>query len=264
LCWRAYRSKEVRDNLTDRPDSRDDHRLPATCDSSDDETHFRIDRTLLEVDIVWEDSNGQIQHTRKVRMDMYVNTLEKQAFFTLHCILYCRGSQPDTKLYLFIHPEHVKSIESTNNFPSLQTIKSREVIPLRFSMLKPPRLVVPKFPVRPKGQSIDLKTTMEALASVQDFTIFFNFFSLTVEFREQLRSLPSVIHHLKTAKGRDSLDDIYHGAGGEVFGAHSPSPGPSNTLIKDTVELASPPAYIPKVPLQSPPQIFPRSGMCIS
>lgn len=255
----AYRSKEFRDSLTDRLDNRDDHHLSTTYDSSDDETHFRIDRTLMEVDIAWEDPNGQIQHTRKIRMDIYVNTLERQAFFTLHCILYCRGCEPDTKFYLFIHPEHVKSLEIKNNFGSLLAIQSRDLIPLRFSMLKAPRLIVPKFPVRPKGQSIDLRATMEALASVQDFTIFFNTLALSLEIREQLKSLPSVIQDLKTAKGRDSLEDIYHGAGGQVFGA--PSPSPNNNLIKETVEEASPPAYIPNGPLRSPPQIFPQSSM---
>jgi len=98
---------------------------------------------------------------------------------------------------------------------------------------------------------------MEALASVQDFTIFFNSFGLPVDIREHLKLLPSVIHDLKTAKGRDSLEDIYHGAGGQVFGA--PSPSPNNTPIKETVEEASPPAYIEENHLQSPPQIFPRS-----
>ncbi|KAK3990020.1 hypothetical protein QBC44DRAFT_342088 [Cladorrhinum sp. PSN332] len=203
-----------------------------------------------QVIVAWEDSNQQVQYTRNLDMDLYVSVSENQALFALHCLVFCTGSTPDRRIYLFVPPENVKSIESQHTHPSLPLAEQPDTfIPLRFSMTKPPSFEIPTAPFKPKPRSMNLVATTTALASVQDFTIYFNRLSFTPDIQKQLSSLPSIFStsDLKTLEGQDSIKHLYRHPDSKEIKA--PSPGPSsNTSIKETVEESSPPPYIEAQP----------------
>ncbi|KAK4176045.1 hypothetical protein QBC36DRAFT_330164 [Triangularia setosa] len=260
---------KIDDNLTDRLDNRDDYDLPTMYDSGDDERHCKIDLTDRTGVVVWEDSNREMQHTPDLRMDLHVDASEDQAIFVLHSCVFLKSGKPNKlKLYLFIHPERIQSVEYNNNtgppIPAMQRVPSNSFIGLRFSMTQPPSFVVPKNrPLVPKARSEGLLDTMKALASVQDFTIYLNMLQLVPEIRYQLSLLPSVFlfNDMKTDERWAAIQRLYHGAGGHVINlgdvAVAPSPSPSNnTSIKETVEDSLPPPYAEKGPLQSPAQLF--------
>ncbi|KAK4171465.1 hypothetical protein QBC36DRAFT_339913, partial [Triangularia setosa] len=236
---------KINDNLTDRLDNRDDYDLPSMYDSSEDERNCMIDLTDRMGVVVWEDSDQEMQHTPDLPMDLHVDASEDQAIFALHGCLFLKSGKPKKlKLYLFIHPEYIQSVEYNNNtgplIPVMQWVPFNNFIGLRFSMTQPLSFVVPKNrPLVPKARSKGLLDTMKALASVQDFTLYLNILLIN--------------------------DRLYHGAGGQVINLGDVAAAPSlslsnNTSIKETVEDSLPPPYDEKGSLQCPAQLFTPSG----
>jgi len=236
----------------DRNDLSDDN------DSTDDEQNYKINLVGRKVMVAWEDSNQQMQYAHDLQMDLDVNVSENQAFFALRYLIFCKGSNPDGHIYLLIFPEDVESIKHT--YPSLPSVAQPSMfIALRFSMTKPPSLEIPTVPFKPKPRSINRIATITALASVQDFTIYFDILNLTPAVRSHLLLLPSIFssHHLKTVEGEDSTNHLHHRTGGQVIRAPSPSTS-DHTSTKETVEEPSPPPYEGR--LDGPAQPFTPTG----
>ncbi|KAK4222330.1 hypothetical protein QBC38DRAFT_448375 [Podospora fimiseda] len=252
-----------------RFENRDDHNFLSSFDSSDDERRCKIDLAGRTAVVVWEDSTRQMQHTPDLRIDLHVDASEGTAVFALHSCVFLKGGKPNKlKLYLFIYPEDVQSVEydgsSCPPIPAMQRVPSNNFTSLHFTMTQPPSFVVPKDrPLVPKARSEGLLDTMKALASARDITIYLDALPRVPEIRYHLSLLPSVFLfvELRRDERRVAIQRLYHGAGGQVISldhvAPAASPTPSNnTSIKETVEEESPPPYLENSPVIIPAQLF--------
>ncbi|EAA29008.2 hypothetical protein GE21DRAFT_3809 [Neurospora crassa] len=178
----------------------------------------------------WE-VEGLARHTPDLKLDCFVDTTDRTAFFSLRgqCTLKT-GTPAHVSLFLFIYPEDIQSLEVSYTSSPLPHTEEQEAVPdmdrfirLRFIMTQPPSLVAPKHrPLQPKHRSEALFDALQSLATVKDISFYLDPSSLPIEIQAQLVCLPSIfssanIHSRpRTHVNRASLVRLYGGAGGQI------------------------------------------------
>ncbi|EGO57198.1 hypothetical protein NEUTE1DRAFT_100166 [Neurospora tetrasperma FGSC 2508] len=195
----------------------------------------------------WE-VEGLARHTPDLKLDCFVDTTDRTAFFSLRGQCTLKTSTPaHVSLFLFIYPEDIQSLEVSYTSSPLPHPEEQEAVPdidrfirLRFIITQPPSLVAPKHqPLQPKHRSEALFDALQSLATVKDISFYLDLSSLPIEIQAQLACLPSIfssanIHSRpRTHVNRASLVRLYGGAGGQTVNPSTTAREPGHHEVQE-------------------------------
>lgn len=179
------------DDLLDSAHEFHGDNISTASEAQDHDEGCMIDLVARPGQAVWEDK-GLARYTPDLKMDFYVDTTDRTAFFLLRgqCILKT-GTPASVSLFLFIYPENIQSLEISYTSSVLPHTEEQEAVShmdrfirLRFIMTQPPRLVAPKHrPLQPKHGSEALLDALHSLATVKDISFYQDLFYLPIETR---------------------------------------------------------------------------------
>ncbi|KAK3955415.1 hypothetical protein QBC32DRAFT_321698 [Pseudoneurospora amorphoporcata] len=257
--------RELGDDILDTKDS--EANISTASFTTDDEQHCRIDLDARTGFVAWKDDNQEEHHTSELRIDLYMDTAERQALFALHGYPLLKGSNKKTNLILFIYPEMIQSIGLARTRPPIPTVQEaydHGSIALHFTMSRPPSLVAPRgSPLEAKNRYQGILNDMKSLGTVRQFTVYLNILNLELEAREQLVLLPSVFSSahpfglIRTDEKRASLDTLFHSAPGQVIDLGQAAVPAGASLGQTLAEMAEETAAEPTGVIPPP---YPKNG----
>jgi hypothetical protein len=203
----------------------DDEESTESDSSQYNEEIPEIDLTLGNTLVAWENVDGRTECTDDLSLDLYMDASTNTAIFKLYGYILLkrnRGRSGKHAIYLFIHPESIRSItlETAHDTPSRFGSKYHL---LHFYLTKEPRLVVPQSSIlesRPKTAA--LLSSIQALATVMNFIVFFSNTDTVAPTVHNLRLVASVFSSISsgsrpsTNARRANLSALYAGRGGEI------------------------------------------------
>lgn len=216
------------------------------------EEPIQIHTSCDNVDVTWNNANGQAQNIDNIFLKVDIDTLTSKAIFRLTCRVWIKGKGKNrTQLkgdqqpvFLFIHPENIRAI----------TLGADDVPSLQFCMDQGgSRLVIPSDCILECKNSVHARLlSMKALANARDFSIHLKDADMSKFTRHHLQQIASIFSAANTSRldtddRRTNLQTLYVGIGGHVFDT-------STTLEDD----ASPEDTSP------PPPIDCKHGTCIT
>lgn len=197
--------------------------------SQENEEASQIDVTCGQTVISWKNADGRIECTEDLSFDLYMDVSTNTAIFKLYGYILLKGNRGKSgkqAIYLFIHPESIRSItlETVHDAPSQPLANlGPNYHSLRFFLVKEPRLVVPHDSIlesRPKTAA--LLGSIQALATMMDFTVSFSNTDSTASILHSLRLVASVFSPTANSSRpstnirRANLSALYAGKGGEI------------------------------------------------
>lgn len=211
----------------------DDEESTESDSSQENEEMAEVDLTCGNTVVAWKATNGQIQYTDGLSLDLYMDISTNTAIFKLYGYILLKGNRGKSgkqAIYLFVHPESIRAItlETVHGTPSqpLANLKPN-YHSLCFSLTKKPHLVIPQNNIlesRPKTAA--LLDSIRALATVVDFTVSFNNTEAIASTLHNLRLVASVFSSTSTGSRpsanarRANLSALYAGRGGEIVHAN--------------------------------------------
>ncbi|KAM0517049.1 hypothetical protein ACHAPE_005161 [Trichoderma viride] len=205
----------------------DDEESTESDSSQENKEASEIDLTCGHTVVSWKNVGGRIEYTDELSFDLFMDTSTNTAIFKLYGYILLKGSRGKSgkqAIYLFIHPENIRSItETVHDLPSQSLTNLGSNHHLCFFLTKEPRLVVPHNSIlesRPKTAALLEK--IQALAAVVNFTVSFSSTETITSTLQSLRYVSSVFSPTYTGN-RPSTNDrhanlatLYAGKGGEV------------------------------------------------
>lgn len=206
----------------------DDEVSTESGSSQETEEASEIDVTCRNTVVSWKNVDGRTECTDQLSFDLYNDISTNTAIFKLHGYILLKGNRGKSSkqaIYLFIHPESIRSItlETVHNTASQPLTNPGSNVSLYFSLTQKPRLVAPRSSIlesRPK--TAVLLDSIQALATMMDFTVSLSNTNTVAPILRSLRFVASVFSPTSTCNrpstnnGRTNLATLYAGKGGEV------------------------------------------------
>ncbi|PNP45125.1 hypothetical protein TGAMA5MH_03176 [Trichoderma gamsii] len=207
----------------------DDEESTESDYSQENEEASGIDMTCGDTVVSWKNAGGRTESTDELSFDLFMDASTNTAIFKLYGYILLKGNRGKSgkqAIYLFIHPENIRSItETVPDLPSQSlTNLGSNYHSLCFFLTKEPRLVVPRNSIlesRPKTAALLEK--IRALAAVVNFTVSFGNTETITSTLQSLRCVSSVFSPTYTGN-RPSTNDrhanlatLYAGRGGEMI-----------------------------------------------
>lgn len=230
----------------------DDDATTASIDSAHDHD---INISKAPIVVSWTGDGDQLQTLSHsplthdhVTLDVHLDAESHTAFFKITANLALKGKRSRSNIFLFIHPERIRSlgfVEQDDSSASASKILGTSTYSLRFDLVEPPALVVPKDDYVPKGETA--RTTLEALQALSRVTRFCVHLPSNVLAKQRLLALCEKVSStgsLKTTPGVVNLAKLYGGKGAQVVGSGNPGTtgARSGGEPSGSAEKASPPA----------------------
>lgn len=235
----------------------DDDATTASIDSAHDD----IDVSRAPIVVSWTGDDHQahslghspLTHDH-VTFDVHFDAESHTAFFKITANLAFKGKRSRSNIFLFIHPERVRSldlVEQDDRSVTASKILGTSTYSLHFALVEPPALVVPKDDYVPKGETA--RNTLEALQALSRVTRFHVDLPSKVMAKERLLALcekASSSGSLKTMRGAANLAKLYGGKGGQVIQSGQP--------LATEVRSGGEPSESAEKASSSPPHEYPR------
>ncbi|KAL7920150.1 hypothetical protein ACQKWADRAFT_299475 [Trichoderma austrokoningii] len=218
----------------------DDEVSTESGSSKDNGEISEIDVTCGNTVISWKNADGRTECTDELSLDLYMDVSTNTAIFKLYGYILLKGNRGKSgkqAIYLFIHPESIRSItlETAHNMTSQPLTNLDSDNSLSFSLTQKPRLVAPQSSIlesRPK--TAVLLNSIQTLATMMDFTVSLSSTNTVAPILRSLRFIAWVFSPTSTSSrpstnnGRASLATLYAGKGGEVV---HPNDATANTAV---------------------------------
>jgi hypothetical protein len=235
----AYVTRE--DNEVDETDHdantvknvHDDEESTESDSSQENEEATEIDMTCGNVAVTWKAADGQIQRADGLYIDLFMDISTNTAIFKLYGYILLKankGKSNKQAIYLFVHPESIRiiTLETAHDTASqpLTNLGSNNHS-LYFSLMQKPRLVIPQNSVlESRSKTAVLLDSIQALATVVDFTVLFSKIDTMAPTLHNLRLIASIFSPTSgggrpsTDNSRANLATLYAGRGGEIVRAN--------------------------------------------
>ncbi|KAK1777484.1 hypothetical protein QBC45DRAFT_443516 [Copromyces sp. CBS 386.78] len=257
--------REFGDDILDTKDS--EANISTASFTTDDEQHCKINLDARTGFVAWKDDDQEEHHTSELRIDLHMDTAERQALFALRGYIHLKNSNKQTNIALFIYPEMIQSIGHSRTRPPIHTMQEglgHHSIALHFTMSRPPSLVAPEgSPLEAKNRYQGILNDMKSLGTVRQFTVYLNILNLELEAREPLALLPSVFSSarpfglIRTDEKRASLDTLFHSAPGQLIDLGQAAVPAGASLGQTLDEMAEQTAAEPTGVIPPP---YPKNG----
>ncbi|KAI1078717.1 hypothetical protein F5B20DRAFT_547028 [Whalleya microplaca] len=215
-----------------------------------------IDVTARPAVVAWQSLDNHDLTLPQLTLDLHYNVHSNKAFFKLRCALALK-TQPrsalKTNVFLFIHPERVRSI-ALDDSPSGAEAKmlGPDVTCLHFDLNRAPALVVPKGSLAPRNQaSGNMLDSLRALAQQTTFSVYFSIPCRTLP-RRRLLSLCEAAScaGLRSIDAYSDTTGLYAGNGGQVLECDSLGTSTASTATVNQFEAAL------EAPVENPPPSY--------
>ncbi|KAL1878143.1 hypothetical protein Daus18300_002059 [Diaporthe australafricana] len=239
----------------------DDHATTASIDSAHEDD---IDISRAPTVVSWTGDDDQVQSLSHspltqdhVTLDIHCDAESQTAFFKIAANLALKGRRHKSNIFLFIPPERIQSlglVEQDDESVSASKILSTSTHSLRFVLVEPPALVVPKDDYVPRGETAqNTLESMQALARRTSFRIDLPSKSLAMERLIALCKKASSSGSLKTMLGPANITKLYGGKGGRAIGGADAGTSEVRSVGESSGSAA-------KATRATPPHKYPRDS----
>jgi len=165
----------------------------------------------------WQKLGDQISVLDNLRLGLYRNIQSEKAFFRISAQVALKAStHRHSRIYLFVPPEHIKSLTLEDN-PETQHKLGSGTVCLRFSLSTPPTLFGPKLALTPKNKAAgDRLDALRALASQLSFSVYTNPSTKLLPRQLLLLCEAASQHQLRSITALADPANLYDGEGGQA------------------------------------------------